>query len=286
MKSCIVVIPIYKDVITREERASIRQTYRILGHHDIVFVTHARCRLETYQEIVEAEHGTLRAEFFDKGYFDSTEHYSNLCFSEEFYLRFKEYEYMLICQTDAWVFRDELDYWCGLGYDYIGAPIYFPYNKKRFTNIFFGVGNGGFCLRKISHCLRIVRHDKNKVLLKPQALARMYWYYFLYNEAFTSNIFRRIGLAGKLVAKCLGLGNTAGYFIRNHINEDMLFGTWATQSWGLESCSIPDELTAARFAMELNAPLLYKRLNGQLPFGCHAFEKWDYKEFWYTHIQL
>ena len=118
--SCVVVIPIYKDVPTRSECASIRQTFRVLGRHDIVFVTHADCRLDAYREIVEAEQGTLRTELFDAGYFDSTAHYSDLCFSEEFYLRFKDYEYMLICQTDAWVFRDELDYWCSLGYDYIG----------------------------------------------------------------------------------------------------------------------------------------------------------------------
>ena len=94
MKNCIVIIPIYKDVPTRSECASIRQTFRVLGRHDIVFVTHADCRLDAYREIVEAEQGTLRTELFDAGYFDSTAHYSDLCFSEEFYLRFKDYEYM------------------------------------------------------------------------------------------------------------------------------------------------------------------------------------------------
>ena len=201
-------------------------------------------------------------------------------------MRFKDYAYILICQTDAWVFRDELDYWCNQGYDYIGAPIYFPRSEQHFMDIFFGVGNGGFSLRKITHCLRIVRHDRNKILMKPQALMRMYWYYFLYNEVFTRNIFKRIALVGKLIAKCLGFGNTAGFFIQGHINEDMLFGTWAKQSWGLEDSNIPDELTAATFAMELNAPMLYKRLACKLPFGCHAFEKWNYEDFWKEHIHL
>ncbi len=284
--SCIVVIPVYKDVPSTSERASIRQTFRVLGKHDIVFVTHEGCRLDEYRKIVEGEHGTLRTEFFDKGYFDSTAHYSDLCFSEAFYLRFKDHDYMLICQTDAWVFRDELDYWCSQNYDYIGAPIYFPYNEKRFTRIFFGIGNGGFCLRKISHCLKVVRHNRKKTFLKPRALTRMYWYYFLYNEAFTSNILKRLALVGKVVAKCFGISNTTGYFIQNHINEDMLFGTWAAQSWGLADCRIPDELNAARFSMELNAPTLYNQLGDKLPFGCHAFEKWNYLDFWKEHITL
>ena len=282
----VVVIPIYKNVPAHAECASIRQTFRVLGSHDIVFVTHQDCLLDEYEKIVRGEQGVLRTEFFDKGYFDSTAHYSDLCFSEEFYLRFKQYEYMLICQTDAWVFRDELNYWCSRGYDYIGAPIYFPRNEQHFTDIFFGVGNGGFCLRRIGHCLKVVRHDRNRILLKPKALMRMYWYYFLYNEAFTRSIFRRMTLVGKLFAKCLGFGNTAGFFIHNHINEDMLFGTWAKQSWGLEDSNIPDEQTAARFAMELNAPQLYETLGGRLPFGCHAFEKWNYEDFWKNHIHL
>ena len=284
--SCVVVIPVYKDVPSVSERASIRQTFRVLGKHDIVFVTHEGCQLDEYRKIVEGEHGTLRTEFFDKGYFDSTAHYSDLCFSEVFYLRFKDHDYMLICQTDAWVFRDELDWWCSQNYDYIGAPIYFPYNKKRFTRIFFGIGNGGFCLRKISHCLKVVRHNRKKTFLKPRALIRMYWYYFLYNEAFTSNILKRLALVGKVVAKCFGISNTTGYFIQNHINEDMLFGTWAAQSWGLADCRIPDELTAACFSMEVNAPILYNQLGDKLPFGCHAFEKWNYLDFWKEHITL
>ena len=30
---------------------------------------------------------------------------------------FRDYEYLLICHTDAWIFRDELADWCRRGYD-------------------------------------------------------------------------------------------------------------------------------------------------------------------------
>ena len=36
---------------------------------------------------------------------------------------FLEYQYMLIYQLDAFVFEDKLDYFCELGYDYIGIPV-------------------------------------------------------------------------------------------------------------------------------------------------------------------
>lgn len=283
--SCVVVIPIYKNVPTRVESASIRQTFRILGKHDIVFVTHEDCQVDEYEKIVAGEHGTMRTEFFNKGYFDSVAHYSDLCFSEEFYLRFKDYEYMLICQTDAWVFRDELDYWCSRSYDYIGAPIYFPYNKKHFTRIFYGVGNGGFSLRRIAHCLNIIRADQHRIFLKPGILAKIYWYGFLYNEDYTKSLMKRIGLLPLFLAKVFGFRNTIAQFRKTACEEDAILSFWAHNAWGL-TCRVPDELEAAHFSMEVNPEYLYNKIGHQLPFGCHAFEKWEYESFWKKHIDM
>lgn len=283
--SCVVVIPVYKDVPSGIERASIRQTFHVLGRHDIVFVTHEGCNLDEYAKLVENEAGTMRAELFDKGFFDSTAHYSDLCFYEEFYLRFGSYEYMLICQPDAWVFRDELDYWCSKGYDYIGAPLFFSRGKQRFTRIFYGVGNGGFSLRKIEHCLRIIRSDWHHILLKPGILAKMYWYGFLYNEDYGRNRIRRLWLLPTCVAKMLGFRNTIAQLRENGCEEDLIYSVWAKNAWGL-TCSVPDELEAARFSMEVNPEYLYDRIGGQLPFGCHAFEKWEYESFWKKHIKI
>ena len=285
MKNCIVVIPIYKNVPAREESASIRQTFRVLGQHDIVFVTHAECLLDAYREIAEAEHCTLRTEFFDKGYFDSTAHYSDLCLSEEFYLRFKDYEYMLICQTDAWVFRDELDYWCSQGYDYIGAPIYFPYSSKRFTHIFYGVGNGGFSLRRIEYCLRIIRADHHRIFLKPGILAKIYWYSFLYNEDYGRNRLQRIWLLPLSVAKMLGFRNSVARFREAGCEEDAILSFWAHNAWGL-TCRVPDETEAARFSFEVHPEYLFHKTGDRLPFGCHAFVKWDYDHFWRKYIKI
>ena len=281
----VVVIPIYKNVPARAEGASIRQTFRVLGRHDSVFVTHRDCLLDEYQCIVSSEGGVMRTEFFDKGYFDSTAHYSDLCFSEDFYLRFKQYEYMLICQPDAWVFRDELDQWCQKGYDYIGAPIYFPYNKTRFTRIFYGVGNGGFSLRRIEHCLNIIRADQHRIFLKPCILAKIYWYGFLYNEEYTKNLLKRLSLLPLFIAKVFGFRNSIARFRKAACEEDAILSFWAHNAWGL-TCQVPDELEAARFSMEVNPEYLYNKTGCQLPFGCHAFEKWEYDNFWKNHIDL
>ncbi|MBQ2301270.1 MAG: hypothetical protein II279_07285 [Bacteroidaceae bacterium] len=283
--SCVIVIPIYKDAPSRVESASIRQTFHILGKHDIVFITHQGCLLDEYQKIVASEEGVMRTEFFDKGYFDSTAHYSDLCFSEDFYLRFCEYEYMLICQPDAWVFRDELDYWCNQGYDFIGAPIFFPYNPKKFTRIFYGVGNGGFCLRRIEHCLNVIRSDWHTTFLKPSMLAKIYWYAFLYNEEYKNNILKRLGLLPLFLLKVFGFRNTIAQFRKTGCEEDMIFSVWAKNAWG-QTCRVPDEKMAARFSLEVNPEYLYNKVGKQLPFGCHAFEKWEYESFWKKHIKI
>lgn len=283
--NCVVVIPIYKNVPSLIEQASIRQTFHVLGRHDIVFVTHEDCNLNIYSKIVKSEGRTMQTTFFNKGYFDSTVHYSDLCFSEEFYLRFKNYEYMLICQPDAWVFRDELEYWCSRGYDFIGAPVFFPYNKRHFTRIFYGVGNGGFCLRRIEHCLKIVRSDRNCIFLRPSILAKIYWNAILYNEEYGRSRLSRLWLPFLAIAKMLGFRNSIAQFKKKGCEEDMLFSVWAKHAWG-HNCRVPDELEAARFSMEVNPEYLYNKVGKQLPFGCHAFEKWEYESFWKKHIQI
>ena len=59
--------------------------------------------------------------------------------------------------------------------------------------------------------------------------------------------------------------------------------------WGLEAPKnlswfrIPDPATASRFATEINPDQLYE-MNGQaLPFGCHAWEKYN-PVFWRKFI--
>lgn len=91
--------------------------------------------------------------FFHENYFKSIDGYNKLMLSPSFYKAFSNYEYILIYQLDAWVFKDELQHWCNQKYDYIGAPIY--QNNKL-----IGIGNGGFSLRKVDYCLKVLAYPK------------------------------------------------------------------------------------------------------------------------------
>lgn len=69
--------------------------------------------------------------------------------SEAFYQLFSDCEYILICHTDAWIFRDDLSAWCQKGYDLIAAP--WP-TRPRYRHFpmkqFIQLKNGCFLLLK------------------------------------------------------------------------------------------------------------------------------------------
>lgn len=285
MNNCIVTIPIYKVTPNSSEMASFRQCLVLLKNYDISVLTYEELDISSYKKIATEVGKNYKVEYFDQHFFKSIEGYNNLCFSIEFYERFQQYEYMFIYQLDAWVFRDELQMWCNKGYDYIGAPIFYAYNHRRFTTKFCGVGNGGFSLRRISHCLNILRSNKNRIFLKPLPLIQLYWNYFLYSEKFTENWKKRLSIIPILILKFFGKYNTISYFIEKNSNEDMIFGTFSSKSWSFQG-NIPRQDEASRFSFELHPEMLYHQLGDNLPFGCHAFEKWDYESFWYKYIKL
>ncbi len=156
----VIVVPMYKEVLSPIEDVALNQLYSVLGNYPICYIAPKRL-----SPILDDK--SIQVEYFADNYFVSTDSYSVLLMSEEFYSRFQEYEYMLIYQLDAFVFSDQLLKFCNMGYDYIGAPwpcCLMPKLRKR-------VGNGGLSLRKIESCLRMVK-NKNSItnMMKMQDL--------------------------------------------------------------------------------------------------------------------
>ena len=161
----VVLIPIYKAEITHFEKISLMQCVKILSKYPIKFFAPENLDLKNYSEI----YPNLSVEVFDPVFFKNIQTYNNLMLSSIFYKRFIGYKYMLIYQLDAFVFRDELEFWCNKGFDYIGSP-WFDHNLinnihqslfqskylliKFFKRLFFSnnknfVGNGGLSLRRV-----------------------------------------------------------------------------------------------------------------------------------------
>lgn len=222
-KCLAVVIPIYHSKMTEYERISLTQCKRVLGARDIIFVTPTSLIIEEYiQEIPAARIVTL-----PDSCFQSIISYNRLMMSREFYEKFASYTYILLYQLDAFVFRDELEHFCGLGYDYIGAPWeagrHVQVGPQKSNKVSCYVGNGGLSLRHVQHSLDILHFLGEKV-------------------------------------KAWGG------------NED-IFWSFCGEVYKDKFRVAPVEL-AERFAFEETPRQSYEKL-GRLPFGCHAWEKYD-----------
>ena len=158
MEMAAVVIPVYQNNLSWSEQISLQQCKRILNRHPVILIAPRTMKIEN------RELSGLPVERFPEYFFDGISGYNRLMLSKEFYQRFEQYEYILIYQLDVFVFSDRLQYFCGLGYDYIGAPWLQGY--RYITGLerrYLYVGNGGFSLRKVSAFLRILNEETERI---------------------------------------------------------------------------------------------------------------------------
>lgn len=180
-KTAVVVIPIYRKFVP-SEAFSFSQCLKVLSRYDISLLHPERLDLS---DVLESTPPNVSEIVLPDSWFESIASYNKLCLSPMFYGLYGDYEYMLIYQLDAFVFRDELADWCAMGYDYIGAPWLPNTNlyecsicevvrliKRHVTppgttehvshaQMHYHVGNGGFSLRKVSKLKAVVtEHDR------------------------------------------------------------------------------------------------------------------------------
>lgn len=278
--NCVVVIPVYR-VPTLIEQCSFKQGLNVLRNYDIVIVTNKSVDLTKFDDISKQCGKSYSKELFDEKFFKGVKGYNALCLSKEFYQRFSDkYVYMLIYQLDAWVFRDELQAWCNKGYDYVGSPFFVSPDKgEHYIEVFNGVGNGGLSLRNIKYCLSVLSIPK---FLPYMTLKKEYSIWKTdYKYAYIPRFVKWLRFV-KIPFKALGVKNTL-YSLFKRANEDYIFSDYAYGSHYLKP-KLPDEKLAAIFAFELHPSLLYREMGDKLPFGCHAFEKYEYESFWSSYI--
>ena len=161
-QKCVIITFLYKEQYSQYEEMAIKNLFNILGNnYDIIACCPCFLDLTYYQNNFKFDH---YVNFDDYFFLDFPKGYNTLLTDINFYKIFSNYEFMLIHHSDAWLFKDELDYWCNENYDNIGAPFiyYFFYNIRNFRNYNSKnrVGNGGLCLRKISWCINTLQTNK------------------------------------------------------------------------------------------------------------------------------
>ena len=155
-----VLIPIYKDELNELEKISLNQVLKVLGRYPIIFFAPEGKNFSYVPK-------NRQVVYFPPEYFANITTYNFLMLEPNFYATFFECENILIYQLDAFVFSDKLEYFCSLGYDYIGAPwIFSSIGKHKIYNqeIRASVGNGGFCLRRPKACYELLLRHKQIIL--------------------------------------------------------------------------------------------------------------------------
>jgi hypothetical protein len=140
-KQCIIIIPIYKEKINFDEYNSIKNTYNMFNNeYDIIFICSNKLNITIYNELFP----NIEYVKINDKYFQNKDTYSLLCLSPFFYKLFFDYEYMLIAQTDAYIFKNELSYWCNKKYNMIGTlsdECEHCNFIKKFDNLIYAIDN-------------------------------------------------------------------------------------------------------------------------------------------------
>lgn len=265
--NAVVLIPVYKEMPSEDERMSLQQVLRVLSLHDIRFVCPEHLDMSEYDRIVGY---ALPKERFAKNYFDGIAGYNSLMTDVSFYKRFTYYKYMLIYQLDAWVFSDQLAQWCAKGYDYVGAPWFELHKTHEEGYSLWCCGNGGLSLRHIAKFIETT---------SPTTL-------FLSRKEIIEKYFKSIKTWGKGIERLLGRKNNMVWYRqkRSDLWEDTFF------SYGLEGTSHelnrPSPEEGAEFSFECSPAYLFEFIGNKLPFGCHAWRKFQYQEFWSKYIKV
>lgn len=148
MKKCIIIIPTHTFDLKDYEIMSLKQVLSFYQnkYNDIDIAISYPWDLDIYElekYNINLTSGILTFKHHPY-WFNSDINYNKLCLKNDFYFPFvNNYEYMLIYQLDAFIFKDELHYWCNKEYDYIGGfDAVGWFSKYAF--------NGGLSLRKLS----------------------------------------------------------------------------------------------------------------------------------------
>ena len=166
-KLCI-IIPVYKSFPMMEDIFSLKRLSQLAQGENIFWVAPDNLDLSAYKDYHWKE------ERFQNKYFKNVDGYTKLLLSQEFYQRFIDYDYMLICQTDALLLQPvrKIYEFIELSYDYYGAPwpegtISYQYSFRGLSLVKWFmkqkvcyVGNGGFSLRNIERTIALLKEKK------------------------------------------------------------------------------------------------------------------------------
>jgi len=260
-----VVIPLStRRNLTPDEEVSLQQARHFLQRYDKYMVA-PRDLLIDFPD--------FEIKRFPKRFFGSAAAHARLVTSAKFYEAFADYRYIFMYHLDSLVLSDQLEQWCQTDLDYIGPPWIHcpdsPWVKHE------RVGNSGFALMKVASFLRVLYSTR------PMMDPDQYWHKYY---AHKPKLVQYVNLPKKYL-KRLPIFNSS----RWHMYRWLQGRTEADIFWSEEAIhyyrdfKIADVETGLRFAFEVSPRVCFQRNHQQLPFGCHAWARYD-RGFWEPHL--
>ena len=262
--ACAVVIPTYKTILQDSELLSIKQTFKKLSDFPFYVVCPHHLDIAFYKSLATEFNVSLSIIRFNKKYFSNITGYNRLLISIDFFKKFIDYKFILICQLDVWIFKSDLVQWCNKDYDYVGAPWFHKIKDNQL--VFDGVGNGGFSLRNVASHIKVLRSFS--FIHKPGYLI----YLFKINPSIKTLKDIILGITFK--------NNTFHLFNSFLENEDIFWSKIANRNFKWFEIA-PQEL-ALKFSIEMY-PSYFIKTKNDLPLGCHAWLKYE-PDFWKKFI--
>lgn len=261
-KRVAVVIPHPNTDLTVSQEFSIQTCLAVLKGYPVFYLTKKSVSVEPLASYLDR----VQVLYVDDERMATIESYSKFLMSPEFYRLFAQFEYILVHQLDAVVFEDRLLEWCDKGYEYVGPPM-FQGEEPRPS--LWQSGNGGFSLRKTSAFLEL--------LASRRVFPKFEKYRGLRAEI---GLFFLMALRAMLQFPTSWIaGNFPGFFrwffitTSKSVHEDAYFAFFAV--FFIEKWVMPSPEESADFGFDRCPKTAYAINGGRIPFGCHAWEKYD-----------
>lgn len=244
----VIIIPIYKKQLEYFEKISVDRIHKIFKYYDIIFISPENLNTEFYK----LNYLNSSFIFFNDCYFKGLNSYNKLMLNENFYNQFVKYDYMLICQPDVYIFKDNLDHFTNKNFCIIGAPLpnHIKYGiemkyeidfkrKVNFDDILFF--NGGLSLRNIGLCKNLINTNKDKI----------------------------------------------NQYLKHGWFEDVILSLLSYEN----KLCLPNFKEALSFSFELFPKDSYEKNSKKLPMGAHAWYRTNTSQgynsfFWFKHITI
>jgi hypothetical protein len=268
-----IVVPLSsRPELLPDEEISLRQLCHYLGKYEkfLLVPTGSPIQREGFTTV-----------HFPPQFFGSLSGHCKLGYWPNYFKTFSDYEYVLIYHPDALVFSDDLAQWCEAGWDYIGAP-WLPGPDSEWVKE-PTVGNGGFALMKVDACLEALhtRHREDPLTVVLDVLM-FHGHRFGPVFRFLDSL-KRFFPRSRMVNWPLERWEHIQHPNDSALSADLFWGLYAKRY--LPTFKVAPVEEALRFAFEASPRQCFEMNDQQLPFGCHAWAKYD-RAFWQPYLVL